>query len=539
MAMRARVVVVTLIAVVLSATLLAPALIYPYFEDSALFAAVARYLLEGEILYQDVFDHKAPAIYLQEMIRISLLGPSALASRVFELAILLIAALALGSGVHSLRAAEENPPGLSLLILVPASFCALTSSTLWALPERGQVEFFQAAAVAVGLSAGLFSIRLPRSLFPAMLSGASLAWAAWLKPQAALLLIGFFLVLLWEARRTTEGRRRPWLLALGTLAVSLVVLIFVLVSGSLEGLLHLFREHHPAYLSGVRPIPPELHSRFIHYFLRSPRNFAVAALVLLGIIRLAQMARRGRIRWTSVTLVFGTFAWGLVAFATGVAGFRYHAVPAMVGVAVLAAWGLESGLSWTSSLGGPKWRAIPAGMLLGLFSVWVLATPRFRLDTADLSRWLTGREALASIHERRGEEPHYYSYAKELEAARMVRDLVPEGQSIYVLGLAGVTYLLGDRPAAGRHLVTTFAYMPGYGLANDVHEEIVQTVRDERPELLLVRANDSFPWFGLPNSSLQRLIQDDELLPIVQRDYEPLQRIGDYFLVFRRSSPPV
>jgi hypothetical protein len=81
--------------------------------------------------------------------------------------------------------------------------------------------------------------------------------------------------------------------------------------------------------------------------------------------------------------------------------------------------------------------------------------------------------------------------------------------------------------------------MPGYGLANDVHEEIVQTVRDERPELLLVRANDSFPWFGLPNSSLQRLIQDDELLPIVQRDYEPLQRIGDYFLVFRRSSPSV
>jgi hypothetical protein len=291
---------VTLIAVALSAALLAPALIYPYFEDSALFAAVARYLLEGEILYQDVFDHKAPAIYLQEMIRISLLGPSSLASRVFELAILLIAALALGSGVHSLRAEEEDPPGLALLILVPASFCALTSSSLWALPERGQVEFFQAAAVAIGLSSGLFSIRRPRSLFLAMLSGASLAWAAWLKPQAALLLIGFFLVLFWEARRTTEGRRRPWLLALGTLAVSLVVLLFLLVSGNLQGLLHLFLEHHPAYLSGVRPIPPELHSRFIHYFLRSPRNYAVAVLVVLGIIRLFRVAKKGRIPWSSL-----------------------------------------------------------------------------------------------------------------------------------------------------------------------------------------------------------------------------------------------
>ena len=532
--MRARVALASVVAVTLSAVLLAPALIYPYFEDSALFAAVARYLLEGETLYQGVFDHKAPAIYLQEMARISLLGPSALASRAVELALLLVAAVALGAGVHALRSEEHDGSGLSLLVLAPASFCALTSSTLWTLPERGQVEFFQAAAVAIGLSAGLFATRRPRSNFAALVSGASLAWAAWLKPQAALLVLGFFLVLYWEARRTSEGRRRPWFLALGTLAVSLVVLAFVMISGSLGGLLHLFLEHHPAYLAGVRPIPPDLHSRFIHYFLSSPRNYAVAVLVGLGVLRLVQMARSGQIRWAAPILIVGTFGWGLLAFATGVAGFRYHAVPVMVGVAVLAAWGLESGLSWSSARGSSRWRATAAGMLLGLFSVWILATPRFRLDTADLTRWMTGRETLTSIHERRGEEPPYYSYSSELEAASAVRELVPEGQSIYVLGLAGVTYLFADRPTAGRHLVTTFAYMPGYALADRVHQEVVQTVRDQKPELLLVRANDSFPWFGLPDSSLQRLIQDEELLPIVQRDYEPVQRIGDAFLIFRR-----
>jgi hypothetical protein len=176
-------------------------------------------------------------------------------------------------------------------------------------------------------------------------------------------------------------------------------------------------------------------------------------------------------------------------------------------------------------------------MLLGLVTVWIISTPQFRLDAGEVTRWLSGQESLGSIHERRGEEPLYYSYARELEAARIVRELVPAGESIFVLGLAGVTYLFADRPPAGRHLVTTFAYMPGYGLAGSVHEEIVHTVGEGQPELLLVRANDSFPWFGLPLSSLQRLIQDEELLPIVQRDYEPFLRVGDYFLIFKRAQP--
>ena len=94
--MRARIALISLVAAILSALLLAPALVFPYFEDAALFAAVANYMLEGETLYREVFDHKAPAIYLQEMIRISLLGTSALASRVVELVFLLFAGLVLG-----------------------------------------------------------------------------------------------------------------------------------------------------------------------------------------------------------------------------------------------------------------------------------------------------------------------------------------------------------------------------------------------------------------------------------------------------------
>ena len=76
--------------------------------------------------------------------------------------------------------------------------------------------------------------------------------------------------------------------------------------------------------------------------------------------------------------------------------------------------------------------------------------------------------------------------------------------------------------------------MPDYELASSVHDEIVETVRDRQPELLLVRANDAFPWFGLPDSSLQRLMRDEELLPIVRRHYETAGRIGDDFLVLRR-----
>lgn len=534
--MRAPIALAATAAVLLSVVLLAPALVYPYFEDASLFAAVANYMLEGETLYRDVFDHKAPAIYLQEMIRISLFGRSALASRAVELAFLLFAGLGLGASALALRPDDRQGPSSTLLFLLPVSFCAFTSSTIWILPDRGQVEFFQAAVVALGLSAGLFSIERPDWRLPALGSGAALAWAAWLKPQASVLLVLFFLVFLWEGVRTNQGKRRAWDLTLGTVIVSVVVAVFVMITGSLEGFFQLFSKHHPAYLAGIRPIPSNLVDRFTHYFLSTPRNFAVASLTALGIVRLAWLARRRSIRWASWLLIVGTLAWGLATFASGVAGFRYHAVPAMVGVAVLVAWGMEGLLSLATGTRSSWLRAITAGTLLGLISAWLVATPRFLTDTADLAGWLSGREALASIYERRGNEAHYYSYARELEAARIVRELVPEGQRIYVLGLAGVTYLLGDRPAAGRHLVTTFAYMPGYSLADSVHEEIVKTVEDRQPELLLVRANDSFPWFGLPHSSLQRLIQDEELLPIVQRDYEPVGRIGDYFLIFRRRS---
>jgi len=535
--MRARIALVSLVAAILSAVLLAPALVFPYFEDAALFAAVANFMLEGETLYRDVFDHKAPAIYLQEMIRISLFGPSALASRVVELVFLLFAGLGLGASAFALRLDDRQGPSPALLFLLPVSFCAFTSSTIWILPDRGQVEFFQAAVVALGLSAALFSIALPNRRLPALMSGLALAWAAWLKPQASVLLVLFFLVLLWEGLRTDQGKRRAWDLTLGVVIVSVVVVTFVMTKGSLEGFFHLFTKHHPAYLAGVRPVPSNLVDRFTHYFLSTPRNLAVAALTALGIARLAWLARRQSIRWASWLLIVGTLAWGLTTFALGVAGFRYHAVPAMVGVSFLVACGLEGLLSLASGTRGSWPRAITSGTLLGLIGVWLIATPRFSRDTADLVSWLSGREPLASIHERRGDEAHYYSYARELEAARLVREIVPEGQSIYVLGLAGATYLLGGRPNAGRHLVTTFAYMPGYTLADSVHAEIVETVRDQQPEMLLVRANDSFPWFGLPHSSLQRLIQDKELLPIVRRDYEPVGRVGEYFLILRRRSP--
>jgi hypothetical protein len=536
-AVRASNLLIVFAAILCGAFLLAPALVFPYFEDAALFAAVANYMLEGETLYRDVFDHKAPAIYLQEMIRITLIGSSALASRVVELVLLLFASLGLGASALALQPDGRQGPSSTLLFLLPVSFCAFTSSTIWILPDRGQVEFFQAAVVALGLSAALFSIAFPDRRLPALLSGLALAWAAWLKPQASVLLVLFFLVLLWEGARTNQGKHRAWDLTLGVVIVSVVMAVFVMTSGSFEGFFQLFSKHHPAYLAGVRPIPSNLLYRFTHYFLATPRNLVVAALTTLGVVRLTWLARRQSIRWASWILIVGTFAWGLAAFASGVAGFRYHAVPAMVGVSVLVAWGMEGLLSLTTGARGSWWRAIAGGTLLGIISVWLIATPRFLIDTADLEGWVSGREALESIHERRGNEAHYYSYGAELEAARMVRELVPEDRSIYVLGLAGVTYLLGDRPTAGRHLVTTFAYMPGYTLADSVHEEIVETVRDRKPELLLVRANDSFPWFGLPNSSIQRLLQDQELLSIIRRDYEPAGRIGDYFLIFRRSSP--
>ena len=46
--------------VALGVLILLPNVVFPYFEDTALLAAIGNYILQGDRLYVDVFDHKPP-----------------------------------------------------------------------------------------------------------------------------------------------------------------------------------------------------------------------------------------------------------------------------------------------------------------------------------------------------------------------------------------------------------------------------------------------------------------------------------------------
>ena len=62
-----------------------PNFIYPFFEDSALFAAVGRWMHAGLVPDRDLLDMKPPGIHWVAYLTYALFGTSALGARAVEL----------------------------------------------------------------------------------------------------------------------------------------------------------------------------------------------------------------------------------------------------------------------------------------------------------------------------------------------------------------------------------------------------------------------------------------------------------------------
>ena len=91
-----------------------------------------------------------------------------------------------------------------------------------------------------------------------------------------------------------------------------------------------------------------------------------------------------------------------------------------------------------------------ASIVLLAYVLLLIATPKLRVETTALSRWITGRESGAAIHCQFGKELHYYDYCAQLTAARYVRDRTQPGDTVQAIGIGAVFYLNVDRPPATR-----------------------------------------------------------------------------------------
>ncbi len=513
----------------LAAVVLAPNLVFPYSEDAGLFAAVARYRLEGLALYRELFDQKPPAIFLQESLRIALLGPSAVAARLFELVVLVLASGAIRGAVRPLVPAGRRHTAENAATL---GFAIAASSAFWGVLERGMVEVYQAAAIAVAMGAlgPVLARPLARRahLARVMLAAVALSWACWLKPQAIVLWGLAPLVLALDARRSIRDRARDLGVFVGaTAAVSLPIVISMASRGELRDFVWTMTEFNRAYVASARDKPNALRKFFDIWDRRGGLWFLAIASV--GAVVVLFRAVRRAIPARAAAAPFVALAWALVTFASGAFLFPYQLLVALPALAVLFAVAFDAA---TSTLG----RRLPPRAALALVTLAVLVltttTTRFLRAAVPFARWTTGRLTTEAMHAELGTSG-FFRYPLQREAARVVEARVAPDETFLVFGRAGVTYLFAGRRPASRQLATVIAWWPER-TAKLLHEELVREVQARRPKLLLVRTDDAMPWFGVDVTAAVLLERDPQLGPYVRRHYRLVGHVADAFLVLER-----
>jgi hypothetical protein len=231
--------------------------------------------------------------------------------------------------------------------------------------------------------------------------------------------------------------------------------------------------------------------------------------------------------------------WVIAAFVQFWSGgqlFNYHKIIAVAPVACLAAqgsWALSRSLgAWLPTAVG-RTRGVLASTVLVAYVLLLTATPKLLVETTALLRWITGRASGTDTQCQFGKELHYYDYCSQLAAAIYVRDRTRPDESVQAIGIGAAFYLNVDRPPASRFLLASLAFDPRFrGKPERLHEFMTALLR-RPPAYIMLRTNDTFPWFGLP-SGLRMVEGEPEVREFVRARYVFEGEVSPGFLAFRR-----
>jgi hypothetical protein len=515
-----------------------PNFIYPFFEDSALFAVVGKWMHAGLLPDRDVVAMKPPAIYLVTYVTYGLFGNSPLGSRVVELLFILVTAVAVG------RIAERftGIPGWWSALLC----AALSSGALWGLAERGQVEFYQAAALGWGccllLEGSAFSVR--PYLANLVAAGGLFALAAWFKPQAALL--GFLLVIvmalthsfrdgIWTALRAIAA------VGLGAGLVCSVFTAWLWLAGALRPFLVTMLVVNRDYLRlGFRPSLAQALAAVRPYDMPAPTAGMVTIILLVGVLALFQ--RRSQPAGPDAPVAIVLLLWlfsALVQFWSGGYFFNYHKVILVAPVSCFVAIGscrlLQAIQERLPRSVVRLHRVISVFAAVAFFGVLVL-TPKLLVDSWVFGSWVAGSETRQSVHCRFGKELHFYDYCAQLAAAQYVRARTQPTDRVQAIDIGAAFYLNADRLPATRFVLAGLALDPRYNGKADRFREFMTSLEQRPPVYLMVRTNDFFPWLGLPAG--YRMIEAEPSLQRFVRDHYVMEgEVSPGFLAFHLRRP--
>jgi hypothetical protein len=499
-------------------------------RDQAIYAVVARNLLDGGTPYRDAWDFKPPGIFFVYAFAQGLLGGAAWNARLVEA----LGLIATSAGLVHLAKRWWKAPTIGWLA---AAFGAVVHAQLdfW---HTGQPETFGGMLVVAGLVLAARDSAKPQHLIGA---GVLLGLAGLLKPPIA----GVGAVLaFWHAARRMHPIEawRPrlraglapigWVLLGGVLPFVLTVAWFA-SRGALDDVIRTFAVFTPRYtkLGWVDDSLLGLLGRSAVEWLTHYWSGMAVGLILF----VAQF----RALWVkpAIGLLIGAIAIQLFGIALQAKFFPYHFASTWPLAALLAAWGwwgLWSVARRRGRLGMLAMVACAAVAIVGRSATkdvygtfWVRALRRARLFLWDRDELVT-IDGLATVAD--------INAGANRAAASFVRERTAPGTPIYVWGFEPAIYHLADRPASSRYIYNVPQRVPWS--SEWARPELLAELAERPPAALLVVSNDvMFQVTGDGLSSADIVDDPDgfpELRELVLTRYRQAAKFEDLTVYLRR-----
>jgi hypothetical protein len=349
--------------------LTAPFFADPFSRDEAVYAVVARLLLEGDQPYRDVFDHKPPGVYLWYSLAFLVFGESEAGPRV-------LGALALSGTAAATMVAAGMLWGDRARWLAGAVF-GLSCGAAFIRPHAN-VEPFMVLPMSWSLVFGLRA-RAGRGAGNAAAAGVLAALACLTKPVAA----GNAVLVLWLCVSGSNWRQAGWWLA-GFAGPVCTVVAWLALTGGLSRAVYANVTYNALYTAQV-PLSTKIW--LFHTYGRLV-GMATAPLILgagLGTWQLVARRRRG-----DLIAVAWLAASGLGAAATG-RFYAHYSIQLLPAGALMVAGGFTPTPRWVWHPVAGRMAVAGAGVALTL-ALFINAPVYLAQEPAGRAEALEGSE---------------------------------------------------------------------------------------------------------------------------------------------------
>ena len=517
------------VALVIALLIGLPHLVLPFGSDQGEYAHIASEMLDGKVIYRDVFNVKPPVTHVLHAFALGMFGRSMMTLRILDL-IWQSATIVVLVLITALLYRRRFAPLLAGVIYAVTYY----STSFW---HSAQTDGFVNLLASLGVLFFLIGLQRRRAIW-ALFAGGMIGIAVLTKYPIGLLLPFMLLILF-----LVQGYQRKSLVA-GlwiVLGFALPLLLFVLYSGLRGGLgpfLQIQFGYIPQYNSGFAGDQTYLAyswTRFVVMWDHRP-VLRLFVLVWFAEVLLSGIADKWRREQWLVPL------WGIAAFVYVAAQNHYnlgHMNVFLPPLAIMIAH-LFLNLDALAKRSLPTARPLVALLAIAtpFLFLFLTGSPYQQRDLgtriADLWAVTSGERTLKEHYLNGGFGTFGWGFSAEalVKASDYLRHNTSPDDKIFIWSFEPGVYFLSERESASRFifnypLIGDFAW-PEY------REQFMVEMEATRPAVILVGQRDAMTWVtGTDDDSTAALERFEAFKKFIEGGYRPVEEIGQ-FTVYER-----